>query len=149
MRPILAALALMLPLAACHKQDETPAPPPASSIDVPAASAAAPDFSGDFNALGNEPFWAVQIRTDGISLQRPEAAPEVAPLHAPVVDGNTATFTTTTANGKALVVTLTAQPCIDGMSGFTYAYMATVKSGDEGMSGCATRPETSPESEAD
>ncbi len=149
MRHTLAALALLLPLVACQKQDETPAPPPASAVEVPGAHADAPDFSGDFNALGNEPFWAVQIRSDGISLQRPEGAPEVAPLHSPVIDGASATFTTITAGGKALVVTLTAQPCIDGMSGFTYAYMATVKSGDESMTGCATRPETAPESEAD
>jgi uncharacterized membrane protein len=68
-----ALLAVCFILAACG---ETPmgaseeAPPPA---DAPAA-AKGPDYSGDIDVLGTEPFWNVKIRADSVTLTRPDHA---------------------------------------------------------------------------
>jgi uncharacterized membrane protein len=43
-----------------------------SVVDAVAADApVAAGFSGDLNALGTEPFWAVTIRGDGLTFSRP------------------------------------------------------------------------------
>lgn len=138
MNKTLIVFAALLALTACQKQDAKDA---ADTVLPVAAQAVKSDFSGDFNALGNEPFWSVQIRSSSIVLERPDAKANSGVYAPPVVDGSSARFSTVSAAGKALEVTLTAEPCVDSMSGFTYAYSATVKSGDETLTGCATRPD--------
>ncbi len=134
----LAIVAVIASLTACGPTPPETAAAPETDTPPPAA---AESFAGAFNALGNEPFWAVQVRDTSITLERPDDAPEVATYVRPDVEGTTARFKTVARSGHGLELTLVAQPCIDGMSGFRYAYAAKVRIGDETLIGCATRPE--------
>lgn len=125
----------MLGLAACDRETAS-APPPAPAPE-PSHVLGGVDLDQPVKALGNEPFWNVQL--DGKTmiyggLDRPE---QRAPQSAPHIQGTTATFTGETSAGKALEVTLIATECSDGMSDRTYPLVARVKVADETLTGCA------------
>src|SRR3954468_16343060 len=40
--------------------------------DAPASAPPGPDFSGDFQLVGTEPFWGGRIQSDGLTLSRPD-----------------------------------------------------------------------------
>lgn len=137
MRPyIVAAIAsLTLSLAACGPRaadSQVAAPPPAS---VPKPQPAA-QFDGDFKLVGTEPFWAVAIEGGRLVLARPAEADVVVPRPAPVIDGQSAIWTS-----GALIVSLAPGECSDGMSDRRYAYTATVRVGGAALNGCGDRPE--------
>jgi uncharacterized membrane protein len=66
-----AAVCSILLLAACGE-----APMGASEgastapADAPASAPPGPDFSGDFQLVGTEPFWGGRIQADGLTLSR-------------------------------------------------------------------------------
>jgi uncharacterized membrane protein len=128
------ALTAVLLLAACKPAAEatktaaTPAPAPVT------ANADGP-FAGEFNALGTEPFWAVEIREKTLKLSGPDRADLIVPNPGPRVEGLKALWP-----GKGLVVVLTEGACSDGMSDRTYPYFAEVTTTDATLKGCATRP---------
>lgn len=127
---------LGLALAACSD-----AAPPA---DVPApAPAQAPvvlggvDLTRPLRALGTEPFWSVDITAGTLVYSTPDGAPVNAASPAPTVQGTTAVYAAAGADGAALVVTLIATECSDGMSDLSYPLTARVEVGGQTLSGCA------------
>lgn len=143
MRLILLAAASALALTACKPAadagkagDPPPAPPP------PAAAAGDPvlnniDLTQDLRAVGTEPFWAVEMTKDGLTFSGPDRPNSTAPNTGPVMNEGEASWTGTTADGKALKVTLTAGPCSDGMSDREYPLNAKVELDSEKFTGCA------------
>lgn len=103
------------------------------------APAAAGEFSGDLNALGTEPFWAVTIRADSLTFSRLGEDDVRNANPGPVIAQDTATWTI--AGGSApLTLTLTKGACSDGMSDRHYASKAVLAFQDKTLYGCADTP---------
>jgi len=131
----LCALAL---LAACGKPPEEPKaalplPPPPAAVPDAKVRTTTDAFSGDFNAVGTEPFWAIEVRAAGLELSRPDAADLTVANPGPKVDGGKAVW-----SAPGLILTLTQGDCSDGMSDRTYPYVAEAVVGDTVLKGCAT-----------
>lgn len=138
------ALPLVLGLAACLTAcGEAPmgASEGASTApaDAPASTAPGPDFSGDFELVGTEPFWGGGIRPDGLSLTRAGEAEIRADNPGVKVEDGAGVW-----NAGALVLRLRAEPCSDGMSDRQYGYRAEVTLNGQALRGCAARPEEPP-----
>ncbi len=137
--PRTAALSiLLLALAACGEapmgSSEDSAPP----ADAP-ASARAPDYAGDFDVVGTEPFWAVKIRAASVVLTRPDS-PEVSNANPGVrIDGQQGVWDSSgvVEDKGRLVVRLTPGVCTDGMSDRVYRFYAEVWIDGETLKGCA------------
>jgi uncharacterized membrane protein len=133
---MLAAL-FALSLAACGS-GEADAP-----VEAPAAVAAPQMLGGvDLNeplrALGTEPFWGVAISPDALVYTGiDEAQPVTAPNPGPELQGTTAVYASATTDGTAMVVTLVATECSDGMSDRVYPLTARVELGELSLNGCA------------
>lgn len=130
------AVAALLALCACGGQEEA-APTSAPKSDTAPLGQQPGDFSGEFNALGTEPFWAVEVRPEGLKLMRPGEEDRVYPNPGPRVEGAKAVWP-----AQGLVLTLTEGQCSDGMSDRIYAWYAEITLPDVTMKGCAARPET-------
>jgi len=105
-----------------------------------AISCDAPVFDGEFVASGNEPFWAVEIRENGITYRSPE-----------LPKGRTYPYAfTRTATGSVLYATKIETPsvstlevalepktCVDSMSGELRGFTAYVTLDGRKLSGCA------------
>lgn len=136
MRLHIAAVSMAFGLAACDpRAHDSPgvATPPA---DAPAEAPPVAAFDGDFRLVGTEPFWGLAIEGGRLVLSRPDAADVVAPRTSPVMNGQSAVWTS-----GGLVVRLTPGNCSDGMSDRRYAYTATVKADNVSLNGCGDRPE--------
>jgi len=125
-----ATAALILGACAPQAPDGSDAPAPA---DAPPAA-----FSGDLDARGTEPFWALEIRARQITLRRPDHPAQMAANPGLKMSGDKAVWTTKTGE-TPLTVTLSAEPCSDGMSDLKYPYAAEVVLGGETLKGCAGR----------
>ena len=109
------------------------APPPADAPIV-----VGPDYSGDFDAVGTEPFWAIKVRADRTTLTRPDH-PDVTTANTGVrIDGEQGVFDAT-AGETRLVLRLTPGDCTDGMSNRHYGYQAEVWIDRETLRGCASK----------
>jgi uncharacterized membrane protein len=109
------------------------APPPADAPIV-----VGPDYSGDFDAVGTEPFWNVKVRAAGMTLSRPDH-PDVATGNPGVrIDGDQGLFDAA-AGERRLVLRLTPGDCSDGMSDRHYGYLAEVWIDGETLKGCASK----------
>lgn len=133
MRAALAGLAL-LALTACSPAAEAPEDDPPPAARAPAPAPAANPFEGDINALGTEPFWAVEIRETTLKFTRPDAPDVVVPNPGPRLEPGKAVWP-----GQGLVLTLTEGQCSDGMSDRTYPWFAELTAGFDMYKGCATR----------
>ena len=103
--------------------------------DAPTSVPPGPDFSGDFNLVGTEPFWAGTIRTDGLTLSR-AGQPDVTDTNAGVkVQGEVGSWRT-----GQLTFRLEAEPCTDGMSDRKYGYRAEATVKGQVLRGCAATP---------
>lgn len=140
MRPIAAALASVLLLAACEQahdgQEGGAAGPPA---DAPAPAPSPVVYPADMDLAGTEPFWAVKIRGGTIAFTRPDAPERDFTNAAKAEVGDTATWTANDAKGS-IVVKLTAGTCSDGMSDKVWGYSAVVTVGEETLKGCGEIP---------
>ena len=99
-----------------------------------------PVFDGEFKASGNEPFWAVEIRDDGIVYRTPELprgrrypyartpTETGAPLYATRID---------TPSVSTLEVALEPGRCVDTMSGELRSFKAHVVLDGAKREGCA------------
>jgi uncharacterized membrane protein len=132
-----AALCLVLSLAACGEapmgasQGASSAP-----ADAPVSAQPGPDFSGDFQLVGTEPFWGGRIQDDGLTLTR-IGQPDVTAANAGVrVEGGVGVW-----GVGGLVFRLTPEPCSDGMSERRYDYRAEVTLNGQVLKGCASAPE--------
>ena len=145
MRSIVLAASALLLLAACTPQapDGGAAQPPADAPAAPPPVAAPPTstpppeaFAGGMDARGTEPFWGLQIRDSQITLQRPDHPAAVGKNAGMTVQNGKATWETQ-AGADRLTVTLSSEPCSDGMSDLKYDYAAVVVIGSETLKGCA------------
>jgi uncharacterized membrane protein len=123
-------------LAACGPADDgyDKSPPADAPAEPPAIAPNA--WSGGFDLTGTEPFWAVQIRPDTLSLTRPDQ-PAVTVANPGVEAVETSGVWTT----SAFTVKLTPGECSDGMSDRKYPYVAVVTTTDQGeLKGCGAPP---------
>jgi uncharacterized membrane protein len=103
--------------------------------DAPASAPPGPDFSGDFQLVGTEPFWGGRIQPDGLTLMRP-GQPDVTAANAGVrIEGDVGAW-----GVGGLVFRLEPEPCSDGMSDRRYDYRAEVTINGQVLKGCASRP---------
>lgn len=139
----LALGAALLLLAGCGKSsDSTPAPtPPADAPPAPTT-----DFSRPLNGLGNEPFWAVKIRPEGLTFSAAGAKDITAPNDGPKVEADQATWSANGSDGMPIAVMLKAMVCQDGASGVSYPFTATVNAGGRLLNGCAAYADAMPQS---
>jgi len=133
MRITPALLALLL-LAACNKAEDAPSEPAADVGSLPPPLAVS-DFPGDFNAIGTEPFWNVEIRPAGLTLTRPDSPPIKAPNPGPTMENGQGVWRT-----GGITLTLSASVCSDGMSDRIYPYTAVILLDGKPQQGCADRP---------
>ena len=133
-RLILAAL-LALPLVACGSaSDEAPIETPTAPEPVILAGV---DLDQPLRALGTEPFWGVTISPESLVYSGVDQAEQTAPNPGPEVQGTTAVYASATGGGAAMVVTLVATECSDGMSDRVYPLTARVELGELSLNGCA------------
>ena len=122
-------------LAACDAPlgSNESAPPPA---DAPVT--VGPDYSGDFDAVGTEPFWNLKIRAASMTLARPDH-PDVTTANPGVrADGDQGVWDGTVGEQR-LVLRLTPGDCSDDMSDRRYGYAAEVWIDGETLRGCASK----------
>jgi uncharacterized membrane protein len=90
-----------------------------------------------FLASGNEPFWNLQIREDGMSMRLMGSADEnVFPAPAKQVQPTVVTYESENEQSRIQVV-LERRRCIDTMSGARYAWSVQVEIDGERLAGCA------------
>ena len=143
----------VLALAACgQSQDSTPiapqppadapaaAPqsPPALKPAIPAPAPTAIDPARPLNALGTDPFWALQIRAANLNFSTQETPMRRAANNGHKLEGGVARWTTTLPGGAALKVTLEIKPCANGLGDHHYPFTAEVETGGKQLKGCAT-----------
>lgn len=130
-----AALPLaLLALGACT--DSTPESPPADPAPV-ATVLGGVDLSQPLRALGTEPFWGVDITPETLAYSAVDATEVRANNPGPTIQGTTAVYASAGPDGTALVVTLIATECSDGMSDRVYPLTARVEIGQQTLNGCA------------
>ncbi|KQV62046.1 MULTISPECIES: COG3650 family protein [unclassified Caulobacter] len=131
---VLIAVALLITACGQSPMGSTEeAPPPADAPIV-----VGPDYSGDFDAVGTEPFWNVKVRAAGMTLSRPDH-PDVTTGNSGVrIDGEQGVFDAM-AGEQRLVLRLTPGDCSDGMSDRHYGYLAEVWIDGETLKGCASK----------
>jgi uncharacterized membrane protein len=137
--PLIAACAV-LALTACKPATEAapsePAPAPAPPEPIK------PELNGvnlteDLRALGTEPFWKVEMLAAELTFSSPDLPESKAPNPGPAMTVGQAEWSATTADGKALKITITGKDCSDGMSDRTYPLTATVVLAETTYHGCA------------
>ncbi len=116
---------------------ERGAPAPGGAPSAEPAVLNGVDLSEPLHVLGTEPFWSVRIRADRLEYEGVDRPLRRAANPGPQVQGTTAVWATATDDGQALVVTLAATPCSDGMSDRIYPFTARVEIGAESLNGCA------------
>ncbi|WGM32913.1 hypothetical protein [Brevundimonas sp. NIBR11] len=124
-----------LALAACNNAPEAP-PADNTAPPAPPPVLAGVDLTQPVRAIGTEPFWAVDITPQTLIYSAPDDPGVSAPNPGPTIQGTTAVYATT-SNGTALVVTLIATECSDGMSDRVYPLTARVERGSQTLNGCA------------
>lgn len=93
-----------------------------------------------FHAFGEEPFWAVTVRDDGMSFQEPDRQ---EPLLFPSVpaerSGGVVRYqaVSLTPDSTTMVVELRHAMCTDSMSGEVTNHVAVVRLGSRELHGCA------------
>lgn len=146
-------IALTISLAACGarqteeaKTPPEPTPTPAEpSVAVregnPPSEPPAPAETPvqEFDAVGTEPFWAVQVRADTLRLSRPDYAEVIVAAPRPTSQVKTLVW-----KAEGMTVSITPGACSDGMSDRRYVYVAEVRVGQEILKGCAYRPGEAP-----
>ena len=90
-----------------------------------------------FIASGNEPFWRLQVREDGIFMRSMDSPDEVV-FPAPQKRGEAPLITFTSDGAVSTIqVVLEERRCIDTMSGARFAWTATVDIDGRRLTGCA------------
>jgi uncharacterized membrane protein len=103
---------------------------------------AAPLFDGEFAASGNEPFWAVEIRENGITYRSPEIPKgRTYPYAFTRTPTGSVVYATKieTPSVSTLEVALTPSTCFDSMSGELRGFKAHVTLDGRKLEGCAAR----------
>ena len=142
----LASLGLVaaLALAGCNPSVEPQVAPPeggASGPAIPASEAAL--FPAALQALGNEPFWSVQVDGAQLRWSSPENIEGIG-LTAQREEGDDGLYLRGEMAGQAVQLHVQAGSCSDGMSDTVYPWRATWTQGGTVFKGCA-RPPLAPE----
>jgi len=98
-----------------------------------------PVFAGDYVASGNEPFWSIEIREDGIVYRSP-AEPEGRTYPYAITPTETGSVYATKVDQpkiSTLEVSLEPGACLDSMSGELRAFKAHVVHDGVELEGCA------------
>jgi len=98
------------------------------------------DLTGvEFLARGNEPFWSLEIRDNGIVLRQLGRGDLRFAYTAPEVQGRIKIYRASGAAGPPaeIQVELAEAPCIDSMSGERHPFEARVEHGTGLLTGCA------------
>lgn len=130
----IAALVAALALAGCSEpapEVEAPAPAPRPT------TLGGVDLSQPLRAIGTEPFWSVEITPETLAYSAVDSSGMRADNPGPTLQGTTAVYAAAGGDGTALVVTLIATECSDGMSDRTYPLTARVEVGPQTLNGCA------------
>jgi uncharacterized membrane protein len=146
MRLTFLAAVSSLVLAACQPQapDGSPASAPA---DAPAAAAspeassvavAATPYDPPLSARGTEPFWALEVAEQTLTLTRPDAEPLAMANPGMRMEGQKATWDALSA-GARLYIVAEVKPCSDGMSDLSYPLTIEVRTGDLSLKGCGAK----------
>ncbi len=90
-----------------------------------------------FRAMGNEPFWSVDVTPFELTLQRPGEPSIMFPFSAPRDSAGSTVYQTRAPDGPGLRLVITEERCTDSMSGFWFAYSARAVIGEETVTGCA------------
>jgi uncharacterized membrane protein len=114
--------------------------------DAPAGVAPGPDYAGDFDLVGTEPFWAGRVRDEALTLDRMEGGAVSLSNPGVRIDGEQGVWDAEQpaeagAAGHRLVFRLTPQPCSDGMSDRVFSHAAEVWLDGATLRGCAARTE--------
>lgn len=97
-------------------------------------------FAFEFIAVGNEPFWSLDIIPSEKIIALKDVGVEktyVFPFKAAKVVGNTFTYQTTNDRKQTLKAIIIKEPCSDGMSDRKYNYSAQVTINGKTLKGCA------------
>jgi len=90
-----------------------------------------------FVASGNEPFWRLQVREDGVSMRLMDAPGEIE-FPAPRLSGQTPHIVFEAEGaGSGISISLERRRCVDTMSGARYAWVANVETAGRQFRGCA------------
>ncbi len=128
-----------------------PALPNAASPSVPGAPVAGetsalpqgrPDTEGAFRLQGNEPFWGVQVRVDGLIYTTPDYPNGIRfPSTAPQRDGSTLRWVAVTQAPEAhtLEVSLEEKACQDTMADRRWTHSATIVFDGAKRTGCGEK----------
>lgn len=84
---------------------------------------------------GTEPFWGVTIKNAVATYTTPEN-PAGSVFEVSRFAGNNGLGFTGKLDGAEVAITVTPGACSDGMSDRSYPFTATVKLGEENLSGC-------------
>lgn len=93
-----------------------------------------------YRCTGTEPFWSIDISSEGIVFQSPESSPVTYPYRAAQNNAGSIEFNTslnTNTESSTLKVVLTPGNCSDGMSDIQYPYSAEVVRDGQRLRGCA------------
>jgi len=117
----------------------------ASAAPADAPTTVGPDYGGDFDLVGTEPFWSGRIREGGLLLDRMEGGAVTLPNPGVRIDGEQGVWDAEQPGeagaGHRLVFRLTPQPCSDGMSDRAFSHAAEVWIDGATLKGCAGRVE--------
>jgi len=100
----------------------------------------APVFDGEFVASGNEPFWAVEIRENGITFRSPEIPKgRKYPYSFTRTETGSVLYATKLEGPivSTLEVALEPATCVDSMSGELRSFKAHVTRDGQKLEGCA------------
>lgn len=91
-------------------------------------------------ALGNEPFWSVDVRSDGLHVSPLDADSAIYPYAPPDfdADGRAVYRTKRFSVDPLLTLIIERMDCRDGMSGQRYPGTAVLTRGSSTWRGCAT-----------
>jgi len=95
-----------------------------------------------YRALGDEPFWSVDVFADRLKLRTPSepAKTFVRDLSSGSTDPEDLAFDAVDATGSKVRLQLHRQPCRDSMAGNRYVWQAELTLADRQLSGCALTP---------
>ncbi len=126
---ILICLALLA--FSCDTTKKGPAAPPSANP----AKVETRQGATAYTAMGNEPFWSVQIKDSGITFRTPDKEPVTYPYQPPQQRGSQKEFTSKTGN-SSIKVLVKEEPCTDTMSGEKFPYTVEATKDGKTYYGC-------------
>lgn len=110
---------------------DVPVNEPVENYEVEAPALAEPSSEVLYRAVGNEPGWALLVRSDGMLYQGRYGTVRITEVTPPDFRPEPGTY----RSGR-LTITISGGPCSDGMSDKAYRDRVTVTAGAETSRGC-------------